>query len=115
MYCTGNNIYDKQVQGGSVLIIEPGTLCVFQKPKSVVCEVLKEGKIKIPLKTFLSKVANFFFFGIIFNNSFNSDDFFPPEKYYVSARFRWSQPHFYTQIAAKLPCIWVFYNGANPI
>ena len=39
--------YDKQVQGGSVLIIEPGTLCVFQKPKSVVCEVLKEGKIKI--------------------------------------------------------------------
>ena len=46
MYCTGNNIYDKQVQGGSVLIIEPGTLCVFQKPKSVVCEVLKEGKIK---------------------------------------------------------------------
>ena len=48
MYCTGNNIYDKQVQGGSVLIIEPGTLCVFQKPKSVVCEVLKEGKIKLP-------------------------------------------------------------------
>ena len=46
MYCTGNNIYDKQVQGGSVLIIEPGTLCVFQKPKSGVCEVLKEGKIK---------------------------------------------------------------------
>ena len=25
--------YDKQVQGGSVLIIEPGTLCVSQKPK----------------------------------------------------------------------------------
>ena len=31
-----------RVQGGSVYIIEPGTLCVFQKPKSVVCEVLKE-------------------------------------------------------------------------
>ena len=46
MYCTGNNIYDKQVQGGSVHIIEPGTLCVYQKTKSVVCEVLKEGKIK---------------------------------------------------------------------
>ena len=30
-----------------VLIIEPGTLCVFQKPKSVVCVVLKEGKIKV--------------------------------------------------------------------
>ena len=27
-----------------VIIIEPGTLCVSQKPKSVVCEVLKEGK-----------------------------------------------------------------------
>ena len=25
--------YDKQVQGGSVLTIEPGTLCVSQKPK----------------------------------------------------------------------------------
>ena len=25
--------YDKQVQGGSVLIIEPGTLCVSQRPK----------------------------------------------------------------------------------
>ena len=34
--------YDKQVQGGSVHIIEPGTLCVSQKPKSVVREVLKE-------------------------------------------------------------------------
>ena len=54
MYCTGNNIYDKQVQGGSVLIIEPGTLCVFQKPKSVVCEVLKEGKIKSKKKIFFS-------------------------------------------------------------
>ena len=28
--------HDKQVQGGSVLIIEPGTLCVSQKPKSIV-------------------------------------------------------------------------------
>ena len=37
--------YDKQVQGGSVHIIEPGTLCVSQKPKAL-CEVLKEGKIK---------------------------------------------------------------------
>ena len=51
MYCTGNNIYDKQVQGGSVHIIEPGTLCVkflmcLPKTKSVVCKVLKEGKIK---------------------------------------------------------------------
>ena len=27
--------YDKQVQGGSVLIIEPGTLCVSQKPKAL--------------------------------------------------------------------------------
>ena len=25
--------HDKQVQGGSVLTIEPGTLCVSQKPK----------------------------------------------------------------------------------
>ena len=28
-------IYDKQVQGGSVHIIEPGTLSVFQKPKTL--------------------------------------------------------------------------------
>ena len=27
--------YDKQVQGGSVHIIEPGTLCVSQKPKAL--------------------------------------------------------------------------------
>ena len=32
MYCTGNNM-TKQVQGGSVIIIEPGTLCVSQRPK----------------------------------------------------------------------------------
>ena len=47
MYCTGNNIYDKQVQGGSVHIIEPGTFECLPKTKSVVCEVLKEGKIKV--------------------------------------------------------------------
>ena len=37
--------YDKQVQGGSVHIIEPDTLCVYQIPKAL-CVVLKEGKIK---------------------------------------------------------------------
>ena len=32
--------------GGSVHIIEPGTLCVSQKPKVLRCEVLKESTIR---------------------------------------------------------------------